>query len=76
MEKDDRPSTSRLVFAAAGPRAGVWRIEVRSLDYGAGTTRLGELVLEGNLDGTLRARIDGRTYGDDLEDDDDYPNWV
>lgn len=74
MEKDDRPSKSLMRFSSAGKDAGVWTMEVRSLDYGAPTSRLGDLQLRGSLDGRLTASIGHLMYGDefDMDDDDSY----
>ena len=69
MEKDNVPSQSLYRFAALHPGRGVWRLKVRSEDRGAGTMRLGELLLHGSLDGILISSIDDGsevedTYGD------------
>lgn len=68
MENDDRPARSRFLF---DPAQGTVELEVRSLNYGAGTVRLGELILRVAMNRTpLGASLRHVTYGDDVDDDD------
>lgn len=56
-KKEDRqPARSKKSFIGLGDR-GAWVLEIRSEDHGAGSRRLGELVLRGTMSGTLSAEI-------------------